>query len=74
MKLALCTPTHQGLSNNTKSVARDAMVWEISTWYEKTNKTIKLPSFINRPKEHVLLAKCELITQLNFPFKTIFII
>jgi hypothetical protein len=31
MKVAWCTPTHQGLSNGTKSMANKVMVWEIST-------------------------------------------
>jgi hypothetical protein len=31
MKLAWCTPTHQGLSNGTKSTTNSIVVWEILT-------------------------------------------
>jgi hypothetical protein len=40
-----CATTHQGPSNNTKSAARCAMVWEILRW--QSNKTKKQPSFLD---------------------------
>jgi len=46
MKLTWCTPTHLRVLNGIKSIARHVMVWEVSRW--QTNKTHKLPSFINR--------------------------
>jgi hypothetical protein len=39
-----CTPTHWELSNDTKSMARGAVVWEISKWQTKQNITNYLPS------------------------------
>jgi hypothetical protein len=47
MKSPLCTPTHEGLPNETKSLMRSVMVWEMSMW--PTNKqTNRQPYLINR--------------------------
>jgi hypothetical protein len=46
MKPTWCTPTHQGLPNNTKSAARES--WFGISQHAKINKTNKLPSFIDR--------------------------
>jgi hypothetical protein len=45
MKPTWHTHTHQELSNDTKSVTKGIMVWEISMW--QTNKINKQPSFID---------------------------
>jgi hypothetical protein len=44
MKPSQYTPTHRGLPNSTKSVARGSMVWEIST----CDKQNKIHSLIDR--------------------------
>jgi hypothetical protein len=49
-----CTPTNQGLSNCTKSVARGVMMWEILTW--QISKANKLPSIIHYPPSLKLYA------------------
>jgi hypothetical protein len=42
MKRSQCIPTNEGISNDTTSAAKGAMVWEISMW--QTSKTNKLGS------------------------------
>jgi hypothetical protein len=43
-----CTPTHQGLSKNSKCIRIGTMVWEISMWQIKQPKVLLLSCLIDR--------------------------
>jgi len=42
LKLSRCTPTHQEIFEDIKSMAWSTMVWEISAWQTKQDKIDKL--------------------------------